>query len=102
MSAGPTGPCHTGSAKHYGYATAGAGSRAATPRSPGATATTSCPGPRVARPTCTTLVSLCRHHHGLVHEGGWRLRYDTTTNTLDAVRPNGRPYEIRGRPPVPG
>jgi hypothetical protein len=46
------------------------------------------------------LVSLCRWHHSRVHEGGWHIEYDTTTNTVNATRPNGRPYEIRGRPPL--
>jgi hypothetical protein len=44
------------------------------------------------------LVLLCRWHHGLVHEGGWKIRFDPTTNTVDATRPDGRPYDIRGKP----
>jgi Domain of unknown function (DUF222) len=44
------------------------------------------------------LLLLCRYHHCLVHEGGWSLHYNTHTNTVTANRPNGNPYEIRGRP----
>src|SRR5262245_51881760 len=48
---------------------------------------------RGATPTLLT----CRWHHSLLHEAGWKIHYDPTTNTV--TRPNGRPYEIRGRPP---
>jgi hypothetical protein len=48
------------------------------------------------------LLSLCRWHHGLVHEGGWQMRYDVATNAVTVTRPNGRPYDIRGRPPLSG
>jgi hypothetical protein len=35
------------------------------------------------------LVQLCRHHHRLVHEGGWTLRADSRGD-LDVRRPDGR------------
>jgi hypothetical protein len=33
------------------------------------------------------LVPLCRHHHVLTHEGGWRLRRDPDGRALEAVPP---------------
>jgi hypothetical protein len=33
------------------------------------------------------LVPLCRHHHVLTHEGGWRLRRDRATGAMEAVPP---------------
>jgi hypothetical protein len=47
------------------------------------------------------LLLLCRHHHTAVHEGGWRLDYDTTTNTVTAYRPNGIRLDIIGQPQGP-
>jgi hypothetical protein len=46
------------------------------------------------------LVVLCRHHHGLVHEGGWRI--DGTPGHLDFYRPNGSQLDAAPSPrPVP-
>jgi hypothetical protein len=33
------------------------------------------------------LVPLCRHHHVLTHEGGWKLRRDEATHEFVAVPP---------------
>jgi hypothetical protein len=44
------------------------------------------------------LILLCRHHHGLVHEGGWRIQLDVSTNTLTARTPNGRPHHLISGP----
>src|SRR5690606_31928748 len=35
------------------------------------------------------LVLLCRHHHHLVHEGGWTLWRDPTDNPLPPTHPAG-------------
>jgi Domain of unknown function (DUF222) len=40
------------------------------------------------------IISLCRYHHGLVHEGEWTLRIDHTTGDVRARRPDGSPYEL--------
>ena len=40
------------------------------------------------------MILVCRYHHGLLHEGGWQLRYDAQYNTVTVRRPDGRPYEI--------
>jgi hypothetical protein len=40
------------------------------------------------------ILSLCRYHHSLVHEGDWTLRLDHTTGEVHARRPDGRPYEL--------
>lgn len=40
------------------------------------------------------LAPLCRHHHMLVHEGGWRLELDPTTGKVHITRPNGMPYQL--------
>ena len=40
------------------------------------------------------LLSLCRYHHGLVHEGHWRIHLDPATGEVYADRPDGRPYQL--------
>ncbi len=40
------------------------------------------------------LVSLCRFHHRLVHEGQWTLRLDHTTGNVHVHYPDGRAYEL--------
>jgi hypothetical protein len=44
------------------------------------------------------LLELCRHHHRLVHEGGWNVRIDDRGEVL-AIRPNGN--VLRAPPPAP-
>src|SRR6185369_17201836 len=39
-------------------------------------------------------ISLCRYHHGLVHEGQWKLTHDHDNGAVHVTRPDGRPYEI--------
>jgi len=43
------------------------------------------------------LLELCRHHHRLVHEGGWNVRVDDRGEVL-ALRPNGN--ILRAPPPT--
>ena len=46
------------------------------------------------------LVLLCRHHHTLVHEGGWRI--EGTPGHLDFYRPNGSQLGVEPPPrPIP-
>jgi len=40
------------------------------------------------------LLSLCRFHHVMVHEGRWTLAWDHTTGAVYAFRPDGTPYEL--------
>jgi hypothetical protein len=40
------------------------------------------------------LLSLCRYHHVLVHEGQWRIHLDPTTGQIHTTRPDGTPYQI--------
>jgi Domain of unknown function (DUF222) len=40
------------------------------------------------------LISMCRHHHVLTHEGRWTIRLDHTTGEIHVTRPDGRPYEL--------
>jgi hypothetical protein len=42
------------------------------------------------------LLPLCRHHHGLVHEGGWQLQL-WPERTLEVTRPDGQ-VSIHGPP----
>jgi hypothetical protein len=39
---------------------------------------------------------LCRYHHGLVHEGGWRVDLDAGTGEVHITRPDGVPHRITG------
>jgi hypothetical protein len=47
------------------------------------------------------LLLLCRHHHTVVHEGGWRVDYDAKTNTVTAYRTGGQRLDITGHPQGP-
>jgi len=40
------------------------------------------------------LISLCRYHHGLLHEGHWTLAMDRATGEVSARRPDASPYEL--------
>jgi hypothetical protein len=40
------------------------------------------------------LLSLCRYHHGCVHEGGWTIHLEQTTGQVSVTRPDGHPYEL--------
>ena len=40
------------------------------------------------------LILLCRYHHHLTHEAGWRILFDPATGEVNAVRPDGTPYKI--------
>ena len=53
------------------------------------------------------LLSLCRHHHVLVHEAGWSIMLDGSTGVVTVRRPNGEVYApprhrlgLRRRPPA--
>src|SRR5262249_21485986 len=45
------------------------------------------------------LVLLCEAHHGLVHEGGWRLARDALTREVHAWWPDGTPFDAVSPPP---
>ncbi len=47
-----------------------------------------------------SLVSLCGHHHRLVHEGGWRLA-GHPDRLLTFLRPNGQPFRAGPEPLQP-
>jgi hypothetical protein len=44
------------------------------------------------------MILLCRHHHVLVHEGGWRITLHPDTNTVTATQPDGRHFDLIGQP----
>jgi hypothetical protein len=46
------------------------------------------------------LLSLCRFHHRLVHEGGWSIHFNARTGKVRIWRPDGTPYELN-EPPDP-
>jgi hypothetical protein len=48
------------------------------------------------------LVGLCRYHHVLAHEGGWRVGLDHATGEVWVRRPDGRPYELGRSQPWTG
>ena len=39
-------------------------------------------------------ILLCGFHHHRVHDHGWTLRYDATTNTITVRRPDGTPLHL--------
>ena len=41
------------------------------------------------------LLSLCRYHHAIVHEGRWTITLDRNTGEVAVTRPDGTPYELR-------
>ncbi len=57
-------------------------------------------GRRGQLPTLGNLVSLCGHHHRLVHEGGWRLAGHPDRH-LTFLRPNGQPFRAGPEPLQP-
>jgi hypothetical protein len=40
------------------------------------------------------LISVCRYHHVLVHEGQWKLMLNHSTGEVHVTRPDGTPYDI--------
>jgi hypothetical protein len=40
------------------------------------------------------LISVCRYHHVLVHEGRWTIDLDRSTGEVFVTRPDGTPYEL--------
>jgi hypothetical protein len=40
------------------------------------------------------MLSLCRSHHVMVHEGRWRIDVNEHTGEVDITRPDGTPYEL--------
>jgi Domain of unknown function (DUF222)/HNH endonuclease len=46
----------------------------------------------------SNMVLLCRHHHVAVHEGGWTITLDPTTNTITTHHPDGTPHDLTTRP----
>ena len=40
------------------------------------------------------LLLLCRYHHVLLHEGGWRIHLDPTTGQVSVTRPDGSPHDL--------
>jgi hypothetical protein len=39
---------------------------------------------------------LCRAHHVMLHEGGWRIDFDPTSNTVTVHEPNGQRHSMTG------
>jgi hypothetical protein len=37
---------------------------------------------------------LCHGHHHLVHEGGWTVSYDSTTDTVTFTNPDDRATSV--------
>jgi hypothetical protein len=93
-SAGSTGLCQRGSARQCTHATACAGGQGATCPPTGPTVITTCPGTSRGTTDVKHLISLCRWHHGLVHEGRWKLTLDHATGEVSVIRPDGTPYEL--------
>jgi Domain of unknown function (DUF222) len=46
------------------------------------------------RTNVTDCILLCRHHHCLVHEGGWTIDLDLRTGKVHITRPEGIPYLV--------
>ncbi|GMV06387.1 MAG: hypothetical protein AMXMBFR53_26630 [Gemmatimonadota bacterium] len=44
---------------------------------------------------------LCAHHHRLVHEGGWRVRWDDECRPVFLDPRGGEHYDARSRTPRP-
>jgi hypothetical protein len=59
------------------------------------------PWARGGRTDAVNLGLLCRHHHVLVHEGGWSISRDPRTGRVVAFRPDGTEFVPPGRRPPP-
>jgi hypothetical protein len=44
------------------------------------------------------LILLCRHHHTLVHEGGYHITLDPDTGNVHAAYPDGHRYDLISQP----
>ncbi|MGB7964102.1 MAG: HNH endonuclease signature motif containing protein, partial [Propionicimonas sp.] len=40
------------------------------------------------------LALTCNHHHKMVHEHGYQLRWNTTGTTIETIRPDGTTIHI--------
>jgi hypothetical protein len=49
---------------------------------------------RGGRTELANLVVLCRHHHSLMHEGGWKIDRDPASGVVTVWRPGGRRFLI--------
>jgi hypothetical protein len=55
--------------------------------------------PNGGRAVLANLILLCRHHHRLVHEGGWTITREAATGVLEARRPDGGRFRLFDPPP---
>jgi hypothetical protein len=44
------------------------------------------------------MILLCRRHHVLVHECGWRIHLDHHAGTVTATDPRGKPLDLVSHP----
>jgi hypothetical protein len=49
---------------------------------------------RGGRTDLDNLILLCRHHHGLVHEGGWTISRDSAGGPVIVYRPDGGAFTL--------
>ncbi len=44
------------------------------------------------------LLTMCWHHHHMLHEGQWNMTIDETTRETTLIKPDGQPYEPPSEP----
>jgi hypothetical protein len=60
------------------------------------------PWARGGKTALRNLILVCRHHHTLLHEGGWTAHLDPDTGIVTVTRPDGTAFDVVSHPRAQG